>query len=97
MTKIKIYVAIMLIASTCMFLGVSFAIKDQYDEKLHKLSKENEGLKTKVKRLKNDTMQMGATIDSLYEELQEKRAIECDCGWYMDFYYEHAEELGAYE
>lgn len=22
---------------------------------------------------------------------------ECDCSWYEDFYYEHAEEMGAYE
>lgn len=22
---------------------------------------------------------------------------ECSCGWYEDFYYEHAEEVGAFE
>lgn len=97
MTKIKIYVWIMLIAISVMFLGVSFTIKDQYDEKLHKQDKEISKLKVENKKLQSTNKQMGITIDELYEEVQGKRATECDCGWYMDFYYEHAEELGAYE
>ena len=90
MTKIKIYVGIMLIAITGMFLGVTFTIKDQYDNKLHELTEEND-------KLKETNRQMGITIDELYEEVQGKRKVECDCGFYMDFYYEHAEELGAFE
>lgn len=25
------------------------------------------------------------------------KECECNCAWYEDFYYEHAEEIGAYE
>lgn len=97
MAKIKIYVILIVIVLTGLYAGSIFAIKDQYDNQLYKLTKENEEIKIKNKRLKNDTAQMGATIDSLYDELEEKRALECDCGWYMDFYYDNAERFGAYE
>ena len=97
MTKIKGYVVLIVIVLTGLYIGSIFTIKDQYDNKLHKQDKEISKLKVENKKLQTTNKQMGLTIDSLYDELQEKRAIDCDCGWYMDFYYEHAEEFGAYE
>lgn len=37
-------------------------------------------------------------IAKLQKEIKElKHKNDCDCGWYEDFYYEHSEEVGAYE
>lgn len=42
-------------------------------------------------------------IDELSELVDNQATLlideknNCDCGWYEDFYYNHAEEVGAYE
>lgn len=106
MTKIKIYVVLILIALTGLYLGSIFTIKDQYDEKLYKLDKQirelkvdNHKLNSDNKKLKSDNAQMGLTIEDLDKQLQGKRKLECDCdcGWLQDFYDEFHEEVGAYE
>jgi hypothetical protein len=57
---------------------------------------------TELKKLRN-------TIARQELEMEEKQNVinsyaqgyikqcKCDCAWYEDFYYEHSEEVGAYE
>lgn len=53
----------------------------KYENDIAKLQKENKELMT--------------SVESLYTQLN--NAYYCDCGWYEDFYYDHSEEVGAYE
>ena len=95
MTKIKIYVVIILIALTGLYLGSIFTIKDQYDEKLYKLTKEKEKLIKRNHTLENDISSMGIEIESLNDIIEGNR--QADCGWLQDFYDEFHEEVGANE
>ena len=99
MAKIKIYIVIILLALTGLYLGSIFTIKDQYDNKLHKLDEKNEQLEKENKKLRFDNGQMGLTIENLDAQLQEKRKLECDCDckWLRDFYDEFHNEVGALE
>ena len=59
---------------------------------------------TKIKKLNNRISELERDLE--YKEevilsqgqlLTEKSYENCYCGWYEDFYYEHAEGFGAYE
>lgn len=63
-----------------------FTIKS--NNKINSLQKEN-------KRLEYTNKELMTSVESLYTQLN--NAYDCDCGWYEDFYYEHSEEVGAYE
>lgn len=63
-----------------------FIIKS--NNKINSLQKENKKLEYTNKELIN-------SIEVLNTELN--NAYDCDCSWYEDFYYEHSEEVGAYE
>ncbi len=54
---------------------------NSYENDIAKLQKENE-------ELTNSVQVLGTKLNNVYE---------CDCGWYEDFYYEHAGEVGTYE
>lgn len=56
--------------------------------KINNLQKEN-------KELEHTNKELMTSVESLYTQLN--NAYDCDCGWYEDFYYEHSEEVGAYE
>ena len=56
--------------------------------KINNLQKEN-------KELKHTNKELMTSVEALYTQLN--NAYDCDCGWYEDFYYEHSEEVGAYE
>ena len=84
MTKIKIYIAIAFIIVCLLYLLSVHSIKEQYDNDLIKLRKENE-------KLKKENKQHIGTIESLLE------GVECDCLWYEDWYYQTAEGCGAFE
>ena len=40
---------------------------------------------------------MTTSIEYLQQQVDGKKAVECDCAWYEDFYYEHMEEMGVME
>ena len=63
-----------------------FTIKS--NNKINSLQKEN-------KRLEYTNKELMTSVESLYTQLN--NAYDCDCGFFEDFYYEHAEEVGAYE
>lgn len=62
-------------------IGCLIAISNKYENDIAKLQKENKELMT--------------SVESLYTQLN--NAYDCDCGFFEDFYYEHSEEVGAYE
>lgn len=63
-----------------------FTIKT--DIKINNLQKEN-------KELKHTNKELMTSVEALSTQLN--NAYDCDCGWYEDFYYDHAGEVGAYE
>ena len=84
MTRIKGYVVITFLIVCLLYIISIFAIKDQYDNDLIKLRQQNEKLQKSIE-------EKNLVIESLLD------GVECDCGWYEDFYYDHASECGAYE
>lgn len=83
-TKNLIFILIMTLMITIPVITTLILSSNHYEDELSNLKLENKKLEHKVQSL-NYTIE---TISSGYE---------CDCGWYQDFYYEHAEEVGAYE
>ena len=75
---------ILILGSMMIFMLI--ASSNKYEDELSKLKLENKKLEYNNHELKNSV-----------EILQNERESECHCGWYQDFYYEHAEEIGAYE
>lgn len=69
-------------------IGCLIITSNKYENDIAKLQKENKELKYTNKELIN-------SIEVLNTELN--NAYDCDCGFFEDFYYEHAEEVGAYE
>lgn len=91
MTKIKGYVILAFIVITSLFIVCIFEIKDQYDKELTELRKDNKKQEYQINRLKKDNEEKNIVIESLLD------GVECDCGFYEDFYYEHMKEVGANE
>lgn len=75
---------ILILGSMMIFMLI--VSSDKYEDELSKLKLENKKLEYNNHELKNSV-----------EILQSQNESECHCGWYEDFYYEHAEEFGAYE
>lgn len=67
-----------------MMIGCLIITSNKYEETLAYLQEENKKLEYKNKRLMHNI-----------ELLQTDK--DCDCEWYEAFYYEHAEEFGAFE
>ena len=75
---------ILILGSMMIFMLI--VSSNKYEDELSKLKLENKKLEYNNKELKNSV-----------EILQSQNENECHCGWYEDFYYDHADELGAYE
>lgn len=99
MTKIKGYIILAFIVITSLFIVCIFEIKDQYDKELTKLRLNNKKINHELKRVKKDNKMSALAIESLLEEVQGKRAVECDCDceWLRNFYDEFHKEVGANE
>ena len=80
---VLLFIILMLGSVTIFMLIVS---SNKYEDELSKLKLENKKLEYNNHELKNSV-----------EILQSQNENECHCGWYEDFYYDHAEEFGAYE
>lgn len=91
MTKIKGYAVIAFLIVCVMYIISIHTIKNQYDEELTKLRKDNKKQEYQINRLKKDNEEKNLAIESLLD------GVQCDCGWYEDWYYEHSAELGAFE
>lgn len=80
---VLLFIILMLGCLTIFMLIVS---SNKYEDEITKLKLENKKLEYNNHELKNSV-----------EILQSQNESECHCGWYQDFYYEYAEEVGAYE
>lgn len=69
-------------------IGSLIIVSNKYENDIAKLQKEN-------KELKYTNKELIKSIEVLNTELN--NAYDYDCGFFEDFYYEHAEEVGAYE
>lgn len=82
-TKYLISLLALIIILCCLIID-----SNKYKNDIAKLQKEN-------KELKHTNKELMTSVEALYTQLN--NAYDCDCGWYEDFYYEHSEEVGAYE
>lgn len=102
MTKTKGYIILAFIVITSLFIVCIFEIKDQYDKELTELRLNNKKLSYELKIKKKDNEMMGYAIENLQQQVDEKKAIECDCGvqeyekgYIIDgYYYELKEQVG---
>ena len=85
-TKNLIYILILTLMISIPVLATLILSSNRYEDELSNLKLENKKLEYNNKELKNSV-----------EILQNEREEQCHCGWYQDFYYEHAEEVGAFE
>lgn len=85
-TKNLIFILIMTLMITIPVIGTLILSSNRYEDTINNLKLENKKLEYNNHELKNSV-----------EILQNEREEQCHCGWYQDFYYEHAAEVGAYE
>lgn len=85
-TKNLIFILIMTLMISVPVIGTLILSSNRYEDQINSLKLENKKLEYNNKELKNSV-----------EILQNESEDQCHCGWYQDFYYEHAEEAGAYE
>lgn len=76
-----LFITFMLASMMIFMLIIS---SNKYEETISSLKLENKKLEYNNHELINSV-----------EILQKK--TDCNCDWYIDFYYEHANEVGAYE
>lgn len=85
-TKNLIYILILTLMIFIPVITTLILSSNHYEDQMNALKLENKKLEYNNHELKNSV-----------EILQNERESECHCGWYQDFYYEHAAEVGAYE
>lgn len=73
-----------LLIMTILFITMFFIQESQIEELRSKIAKQKLELKEKQNMINS------------YAEKHLKEC-ECNCGWYEDFYYQYADEVGAYE
>lgn len=83
-TKNLIFILILTLMISIPVIGTLILSSNRYEDQINSLKLENKKLEYNNKELKNSV-----------EILQNK--TDCDCDWYIDFYYEHANEIGAFE
>ena len=93
-----LFIVIGLILYTALLIiicGIGFSNK--YEDDIARLEIENKKLNHELITKRKDNEMMGYAIENLQQQVDGKKAIEYDCAWYEDFYYEHMEEMGAME
>lgn len=85
-TKNLIYILIMTLMIAIPVIATLILSSNRYEDQINALKLENKKLEYNNHELKNSV-----------EILQNEKEDRCNCGWYQDFYYEHAAEVGAFE
>ena len=85
-TKNLIYILILTLMIAIPVIGTLIISSNRYEDQINSLKLENKKLEYNNHELKNSV-----------EILQNEKEDQCHCGWYQDFYYEHANEVGAFE
>ena len=78
-------------------IGLLILSSNKYEDDIARLEIENKKLKYELITKRKDNEMMGYVIENLQAQVDEKKAVECNCSWYEDFYYEHMKEMGANE
>ena len=87
----------LILYTTSMLIICGILFSNKYEDDIARLEIENKKLNHELIIKRKDNEMMGYAIENLQAQVDGKKAVECDCGWYEDFYYEHAEEMGAME
>jgi hypothetical protein len=58
---------------------------------------ENKKLKNKISEQTKDLIYKDEVIEAQAKMIIQNEYNNCYCGWYEDFYYQYADEVGAYE
>ena len=87
----------LILYTTLMLIICGIGFSNKYEDDIARLEIENKKLNYELITKRKDNEMMGYAIENLQTQVDGKKAVECDCGWYEDFYYEHAEEMGANE
>ena len=85
-TKNLIYILILTLMIAIPVIGTLIFSSNRYEDKINDFKLENKKLEYNNRELKNSV-----------EILQNEKEDRCNCGWYQDFYYEHANKVGAME
>ena len=91
---------IVVVAFGIVLLSLLIVSSDKYEDEISNLRIENKKLNNENKKLNNENKELNDQITeqiNAIDSLLEGNKTECDCSWYEDFYYDHAEEVGAYE
>lgn len=83
---IGLLISIIILSLT--IIGCLILSSNKYEDEITKLKEENKKLEYNNKELIN-------SVEVLHTQLN--NAYDCECGWYEEFYYEHADEVGANE
>ena len=83
---IRLLISIIILGFT--IIGCLIIVSNKYENDIAKLQRENKELKYANKELINSIEVLNTELNNAYDR---------DCGFFEDFYYEHAEEVGAYE
>ena len=92
--------AIVIIIFGILLINLLIIQSDKYEDEISNLKVENKKLNNENKKLTNENKELNHQITeqiNAIDSLLENNKTQCDCGWYEDFYYEHAEGCGAYE
>lgn len=88
---------IILISGLIVMAFINVSDKDKLKKEITDLKNKNSELIIELDRKKKDNQMLGITIESLLDQVEGKKAIECECEWLQAFYDEYHEEVGAFE
>lgn len=87
----------LILYTTLLIIIFGIGYSNRYEDDIARLEIENKKLNHELITKRKDNEMMGYAIENLQAQVDGKKAVECDCSWYEDFYYEHSAEVGAYE
>ena len=87
----------LILYTTLLIIIFGIGYSNRYEDDIARLEIENKKLNHELITKRKDNEMMGYAIENLQAQVDGKKAVECDCSWYEDFYYEHMEEMGAME
>lgn len=82
--KERLFSAIIVLLLLLYVIFMLIIVSNKYEDEITSLKDAN-------KKLNKQVTEKNLVIESLLD------GVECDCGFYEDFYYDHANELGAFE
>lgn len=85
---IMVVLGIIVYTTLLLIIGYVWA-SNKYEDDIARLEIENKKKEYKIARLKKDSKEKDGSIEDLQAQVDGKKAVECDCGWFQDFYYDN--------